>query len=298
VLPSGLDVGWDQTIIGLSCLATAARSGELWASDCEAGQTRADLIGALNAWELAYQAADLAEVQRSDDRVQAVLRCEIETVDLNTSASLHLAHGMSRWAVGDGAGATLAFRAAARLKPDLGLDPELVPQGHPMRGSYEAAAATPDAAPLPVWPPGHDALWVDGSPASAVPQGRASVVQIVSGDGAARWSAYLAGAELPAGAPLSTSAPGQGSVGTGDDARPKAGAILLGGSGVALLGAGALWAASYASESAFEDRSQRRTLDGLRALESANHAEIVGAAGLGALGAALLGVGLAVEIRW
>lgn len=293
-------MGRDRVIVALSCLATGGWSGDLWASDCGQGRTRADLVSALNAWESAWQAADVSDVQRADDEILAVLRCEVEKVDLSTSASLHLAHGMSRWVAGDSASAAAAFRAAATLMPELGLDPGLVPLGHPMRAAYDAAAAVPARPPLPAWPSEQGKLCVDGSLSYSVPQGRASVAQIVGADGAVSWSGYLTGGELPADAPLRRTPPDEDTGGQdgGQKRAGKGGLVLLGGSGVALLGAGALWAASYASEAAFEDRTQPRTVPQFEALEAANHAEFFGAVGLGAVGAALLGVGLAVEIRW
>lgn len=269
------------------------------ASDCVAPTTRAAALAALESLEASYKAANITAVLAADDALLAVLRCEGEVLDPSTSALIHLDHGMARWVAGDREAASAAFRAAAALRPGAGLDPLLVPQGHPMHATYAAATSPPAGAPLAVWTADHAQLWVDGSAASSLPQGRASIAQVVATDGRVRWSAYLGGDGLPEGAPLSLRAPDSDSAGDRDhDDHRRQSVALYASSGAALLGAGGLWAASFISKDDFLDTREARTAEQLHALKDLNQLEVLGATGLGVAGAALLGAGVALQVRF
>lgn len=278
----------------LLCLALGRPS---LAGDCPRPSTAAEAQLHVDALESAFRARDRQGVLDAEQRLRESVSCAGEPLTPTDSAAVHRAVGLGRGLVGDRDGALRSFRAALTLEPGVALDPQLVPEGHPILELYRAAGLLPPGPTTPAFvPDSAQELRVDGSEASAIPTERASVVQRLGSNGMPAWSGYHADGGLPEGSGLLPTPPAAPPGTTPEPRRPRV--ALVAGAGAALLGSGALYALSALSMDEFqhgelgEDPVAR-----LNMLRRVNNAEFYGAVTLGTV-AVGLGVTSFLEIRW
>lgn len=277
-------------VIGLSlglvlpALATAA---------CPIPTHPADLTQEVSLSEAAFRDLNETGVHEATAQIAAMLSCLDAAVSPELASAVLQERGLDLWLSDDKDGARAAFQAAVTASPTSDLPADLVPAVHPLRALYAEARVTPLPEIQKMDPGQGETLLVNGAPAPGLPVGVASLVQVRAADGRVRWSGLLLpGEPVPAEAGLAAPATRVPGTDAGPDVSPRHPRFgLLLGAGGAALGGGALYALSAVSAHAFQTPGRvDDDLNALAGVRRTNHAEVLGAAGLGAV-ALGLGVG-------
>lgn len=295
------------------------------------------LLRAADDAEEALERMDEGAFKAALARVRAELKGASAPLSPAEAAAVHELEGISASLAFNERAALGSLQAWRYLDAGATLSEEIAFEGSDLARQFQTVGPLGDGRRAAVVVPPTARLLIDGLPSSTVPAERAAVIQVVGMDGVVRYSGYYRGGEaLPAESglrwPLLDLAPGppaegqtpqiaqaadgpaigrtdpafqpEPSEGSGGEAgvpghevkRPRV--LLLAGGGVALLGAAGLAALSASSQERFQTPGMAEDdLLTLGRLYRRNHAEVVGAAALGA--AALgLGVGAFLEVSW
>jgi len=250
--------------LALPLTASAAR--------CPSAVASAELEGQLESAEEAFGARDLDRFDLQATAFQASLPCLAEPVTPSLAARYHRVDSLRLYLDGtlDPEGEVLqSVRAARALEPDHTLSDQLLPEGHELRQAYEQTPAEPDETRrLPE--PRDLTLLFDGQATRERPTQRATLLQVVDGQGAILQTAVLRPDDpLPYYQPVPRAR-----------RRLVAGTAITG--GLAALMYGAAWATRARFES---DRPQ--TVEELEQL--ARQSWTLSAVSLGAAGVAAVG---------
>lgn len=248
---------------------------------CDRGVPVSEVLDALDAAETALLALDVEGFRAGLARAEAILPCVRDRLEPSVIAEVHRLWGLRAFGDRDPL-APAAFAAARRLEPAWRFPEALIPTGSPVLEAYTALDPS-DRATLPLDPPAHGELLVDGRAQLERPQDWPVLVQHLTPEGVG-FTAYLRpGAPLPAyevARPLAATRRNRLAVGAGS-------ALLLGGAlyGLALHG--------HARYLDVEDRPvPDYRLPGLRTRTNA----LVVASAVTTLAAA--GTGVAVAMAW
>lgn len=143
-----------------------------------AGCEPTDLELNLEATESAFTADDAGTALRALSRARRALGCTSEALSATTCARLHRATALTRWLKDDRSGAELALRAMIHADPLLSLEPQLLPEEHPLhrvRISAEEAQVSWSASI-------EEEALIDGVRTGAVPLGQPYVIQHLEDD--------------------------------------------------------------------------------------------------------------------
>jgi hypothetical protein len=264
-----------------------------------------DLIRPLGEAQAAFATMDGGAFADADRRAADALTCLGEPITAAVAASWHRQAAFSAWLRDDVDGTRSSFRAALALQPDWRLPEDVAPPDNPLSRLYLEAGALGPGPDRPVWVDRGRALLVDGSLASALPQERPAIVQVVSAEGVVLRTLCLSPDQAPPpevhlGAPppelestLTFNAGQEDPPLVEPGARRPGRALALGAAGALLLSGGMYaWSgithARYVGEGLVPD-------DDLDALVRANHVQVWTAAGLAA---ASLGLGVGAAVSW
>lgn len=236
----------------------------LAASPCPVDRTPSELTAALDGADAAW-GASAADFAVAVSAVRAIVPCLGAPIDTPTAAHVHRVEGLAAFAARDKVAAAQAFAAARAADPAWALPAELAPEGGPLRAVWDQAPAAGAARPLPT--PGGGELRVDGVPGHTRAEARPVLLQVVTKEGRARDSAWLAAGAAP----------------TYPRARPVAAWI---GTGACLLAGGALLGVATAANDDYQASSTVAQAEERRAV-------VNGLAG-GAVGLGAVGLGLGV----
>ncbi len=227
------------------------------AGGCDEAAPVAALVAEINAGEAAFVAVDRASFEDSAARAEALFACVDRPLERGEAALVHRLHAISRFLEGDKAGSERAWRAARQA--DRGLRAPELPEVHPLRAGFEAAAPGPGERRRTLTVPAGAQLLVDGMVADQVPTERPFVAQYVV-DGATRWTGYVEdGAREPDLVALGLATPqALAKARRGEGRSPEARAGV--GRWIAAGAAGALAAGLYGG--ALASKSQFTRLDG------------------------------------
>jgi hypothetical protein len=227
------------------------------------------------------------------------IQCVGERLPAAALGRAHRAQALGAFLGSDDLALDQALAGMLAADPGHQLPPALVPDGHPIRAHVSAAGALvrdQRRAPLPTPSDGH--VEVDGIRATDAPAARAVVLQHVDAAGAVRASGYrwpgeplddwLAVPAAPVAAVVVPAAPPPAE-------RKSLRTPLLIATGASALGTGVLAALAAGAHADFEDTSQDRTEEDLRALQGrANGLSWGWVAGA----AVTAGLGVGVAVTW
>ncbi len=280
-------------LLVLSSLATHAPAA---LAECGHDLSTADLVAMLEGAEWAYSQADLPGFSSATERIRAELPCLSEELPRNIAARVHRMVGLRGFVDRDPDVSTRAFAAARAIEPAYTFPSAMVPAGNPVLLDYNAVpieAGQHDA----VLAPADGYLVFDGRPDLARPRSWPTVVQFVASTGEVTDTLYLwpdqglpvyeiASAPVDAD-PLPT---------TGTEPVDRAVSVpLLAVAGGLAVASGALYAVSRAEHARYYDPATPiADLEGLRS----QHNGLVWASRGAATGAALVGAGAFLVVRW
>ncbi len=236
----------------------------LAASPCPVDRTPAELSTALDGADAAW-GASAADFEVAVSAVRAIVPCLGAPVDASTAAHVHRVEGLAAFAARDKVTAAQAFAAARAADPAWALPDELAPEGGPLRAVWDQAPAEGPRRPLPS--PRGGELLVDGMPGHTRAEARPVLLQVVTKEGRARDSAWLAAGIAP----------------TYPHAHPLAAWI---GTGACLLASGALLGVATAANDDYQASTTVAQADARR--------DVVNGLAGGAVGLGAVGLGLGV----
>lgn len=218
----------------------------------------------------AMAALDDAAFEAAVERARGTLACLEAPVSPVAAAAWHRTEALAAFAAGDAAGARAALRAALAIDPDGRLPEVVAPKG----GALDLLAEEARAAGAPKRGRRAD-VWFDGEKGAGRPL---EVPTILQAHDAGAWTTRVLAADEPWAPP---------------PWRLERRAVpVLVVSGAAVAGAGALYAVSAVSRSAYDDLDDPVPTSDLPALQARTNGALVGSAALGALG--LVGIGVAL----
>lgn len=275
------------------------------AAACAARTHISDLQRPINEAQAAFASMDSGGFDRASLAGATALGCLAEPISTTMAAAWHRHEGLSAYLTDDLARARSAFRAARTLQPAWSLPEDIAPPGNPLALLYDEASALGPGPEEPVWVQPGLTLLVDGAISTSLPAERPAIVQVLAADGQVLHTDYVrVGAPLPADLNAGPLPPLVGGTYKAPPPAPEAqrlrrkdtdvrdtptglvvgaaGSLAL--SGVA-LGLSAVSHSRYLDPTTPEDR-----LDGL---VTRNHAQVLAAGGLAAVG---LGLGITVVV--
>lgn len=250
---------------------------------CDTPTKSHELEALLDATDLAFAQADLTAFHQALDEAEARLPCLDEAAPQDLAARLHRAVGLGAWFRDAPVPAHEAFAAARRLDPGEGFDPDLVPEGHPLRDAWQALPLPEPGAGHVLPPPLEGSLRIDGRRLPLRPEGVPTLFQRLDGSGTVVETAYLWPGEPVPLYPVPSSPPPT----TPEPTRPSLARPLRIAAVASLAGAAALYGSAAVVHDRYDDPSTSvDRLDGLRTLNNG----LVLASGT----TAVVGVGLGV----
>ncbi len=277
--------------LALGLLVRAPRA----CADCGQPVSAAELVGLLEKAEWAYGDADLPGFSAATEAIRTQLPCASEQIPRDVAARLHRAVGLRGFVDRDPDASTRAFAAARSIEPAYTFPSTMVPEGNPVWADYNAVPVEMGAW-SEVSPPADGTLVFDGRPGTSRPGSWPSIVQFRSAQGEITDTLYLwpdqplpvyEVATGPVEPPPLPGAP-----------RPSPRRVSVpvlaaaGGLGVGSIG---LLLASRGAHQAYDDPgASADELDALRA----RHNTLVWASRGTAAGAAVLGAGAFLVVRW
>lgn len=183
-----------RTLAGLGLLAPAFA----FAAPCPTATTMVELDDTLSEAEAAYRSVNLDRFNLALDSAVLLLPCLGETLTPGVSAHFHRMQGLGAVIKRKSEAASESFTAAKAADPTYEWPDDLIPPGHVIRTTYNAA--DPDASKFAVpAPPLDGALLFDGSPSDKHPTSRPTLFQITDANGAVQQTALVrTGVKLPA----------------------------------------------------------------------------------------------------
>lgn len=262
----------------------------------------ADLQRPINEAQAAFASMDDGAMSRASAAAESALGCLGEPISAASAASVHRHEALVAFLHNDPARARAAFRSALVLQPSYRLPEDVAPPGNPLATLYDEARALGPGPEEPVFTEPGLTLLVDGATSTALPSDRPVIVQVLSGDGAVLSTTYLqVGADLPAGLRVLPADPGflpppppkNNELPPAPQAPARRPVALLAAGGGALVASGAMLTLSAVTQARYLDLdTPTASLDGL---VQRNHAAVLAAGGLGAVG---LGLGAVALVRW
>lgn len=285
-------------------------AGVAWA-DCSVPTDTAELATSIAEAEAAFSAMDSAAFSAAAGRVDATLPCLDEVLPPADAAAVHRVDAYHALLDGDEAALEARLWATVAILPAWTPPSHLAPPGHPLHDAWQSAKKRVAVPGVPLEPPEHGVIHVDGVRREARPSDRPTVLQLVRDDGSIAWTARIRLGEEPpywvpaAPAPdpvatphLAPAAPIGPTPPTTTDIPGKTGPSptatgLLAAAGCAALASGALFGLATASRHTFDDPATPYSeLDGLRGRTNAL------TIGSGSTGAVAIGVGIAAVAVW
>lgn len=313
---------FSSLLLGLTLLGSAALSSGLAHAECEAAYTSDAMLGDIQVMATALQAKDAAILKTRGEVLQAGLVCLREPMPPALYATVYRMLGVAAFENGEPKLADKWFHSALELDPTHEWDIMDVPPGTPLFQAYSAARrASVEVVQIEgmvLNAPAGSKLLIDGRPleAAAATPGRFHLVQQVStSNGAVRASWLVTGNEIPSQLLIAESLSRnevkeaeqeQEQAGKGrrkDEEvlaggytesevtaiareRPRAKVPLLAAGGVGLLAAGGIYAASFSTQSQF---NQATTTEDLLAAQQLTNTLVIASGG-----ALLMGAGVGV----
>lgn len=278
-----------------------------FAQDCVAPTRAEQLVGAVENAEAAYTRLDTERFRASAAYVRPILACLAELISPAAAAAVHRHLALSAYLADDLDAARASFRASLVIDPGTALPAELAPPGNPLAALYQEAARLGGGDLQQVYPEAGLRLWVDGAPTNTLPADRPAIVQLLgAGEQVRLTTLHPAGAALPIGlsatpgrqasAPPALPLPSPPAPPQDKEPRPGLTRALFASAGASLLVAGGFYGWSAATRHQYTTPGQVSDEE-LPGLIRANHAAVIAAGGLGALG---LGLGLVGvwTVRW
>lgn len=251
---------------------------ELALATCPTPTDNQSVVESLETATAAFAEFEVEAFDRAADAATAAVECLDEPISRPSAAEYHRIRGLQLFLSRNSPEAQKSFAAARSIEPEYSFPTDLVPEGNPIRGDYEAI--DPDVGPFaPASDPKNGSLRLNGSRSlnRAVPL--PVIFQRLDGRGAVVETVLVLG-----GDPL----PAYDSKGGGDTPRPRAkgpSKPLLVGALAGIAVAGGLYGGALATKSSFTNTSDPTVLDGKRA--TANTLVI----GSGVVGALAVGTG-------
>jgi hypothetical protein len=268
-------------------LAVVASALATTLADCPRQFDTTELTEAVAGAERAFAELDGAGFLAGQAAVVERLECVRDPLAREVVARVHRVQALAAFFGGRPAQVPQALAGLFAVEPGHPFPPELVPEGHRIRGMFApsgALARDPAATPLPVLAAGW--IEVDGESATLMPTRRAAIVQQLDGQGLVVETHYAWPEAGPVELTAAVPAPAR-------HTSPRL--VWLGAAGATAVGTGVLYALASASHQRFEE-------DALTMTESEMRAEQARANGLSAgwmLGlAATAGLGVAVAVTW
>lgn len=258
--------------------------GSLCESDalaaCDTTVSALDLYAALSDAQRAFAELDIDAFLAADQRAHTGLPCVAEPMSRRLAAEFHRTSALAAAMQKDPDGARVAFSAAKTIEPDYAFPRETLPENSPARAAYDAAPIVTSTTTVPA--PWSGSLSFDGRAGLDRPVGVPTIVQVMDADGRVTTTLLIApDVVMPW---YATSAP---------EASPRARTPLI----VGTAAAGALTAlAVVVGTSAGGAYADLDTPDAkLPALRQTANASAIAA---GVAGAATLGLGVTLVVRW
>lgn len=182
-----------RTLCALALLAPAAAL----AGPCPTSTTVAALDGSLTEAEAAYKSVDLDGFTLAMDSATLLLPCLGEPIDPALAAHFHRMRGLSQVISRKADQAARSFTAAKAAEPEFSWSEDLIPPGHVIRTTYDAADPGASKFAVPA-PPEAGALHFDGVASEQRPDSRPTLFQWVDAEGAVQLTALVRpGTDLP-----------------------------------------------------------------------------------------------------
>lgn len=171
----------------------AAASADAFGAPCAEPSSSAELRGAAARVEGAFSAMKIDGVQTGIEELRGRLPCAGEALTPVDVGAIHRAEAWDAWVGGDADGTRAALWAARSAQPGWVLPQSLAPDGNPLRVIFDAYPGEGDKTAVDLTEGCF--LQADGVPADGLPATHATVVQILSADGAVVWTGWLAPGE-------------------------------------------------------------------------------------------------------
>jgi len=271
-----------------------------WGADCPEPTRTSQVRSALDEAYAQLEALDIEGFKGATDALDAVLPCLSEALPPRVVAEIHRTKGIRAFGERDPM-AEQMFAAARTIEPGYRFPTTLVPEGNPIRSTYQSvdiSTAPREAVPRP----GQGDLRIDGYSSTQRPTAWPTLVQYLTPEGSVGFTAYLAPDEpipdyplvaapspqptlpMPLPEPLPAPVPPTPQPTTG----PSAKIPLLVAAGVTGVGAGVAYGLAGAGQRRFKDpATPDADLDALRG--QTNTLVLVGAFG----GVATIGLTIA-----
>ncbi|MFT5587816.1 MAG: hypothetical protein ACI9VR_005429 [Cognaticolwellia sp.] len=309
-------------VLGLTLMGGAALSSGAAQADCQTAYTSDAMLGDIQVMATALQGKDAKALKARGAIIEAGLVCLREPMPPALYATVYRLMGVAAFENGELELSDKWFHTALELDPTHEWDITDVAPGTPLFQAYadarRASVAQDPIEGMALNPPSGSTLLIDGRPleaAAATPDRFHLIQQVSSSNGAVRASWLVTGNEIPAQLLLEESlsrnetkdqedeeeADGKGRR-KGDEVlaggytesevtsiareRPRAKIPLLAAGSVGLLAAGGIYAASFATQTQFNDAM---TTDDLLAAQQLTNTLVIASGG-----ALLMGAGVGV----
>lgn len=318
---------FSSLLLGLTLLGSAALSSGAAHAECEAAYTSDAMLGDIQVMATALQAKDAATLKARGEVLEAGLVCLREPMPPALYATVYRMLGVAAFENGEPELADQWFHSALELDPTHEWDITDVPPGTPLFQAYSAARrASVEVVAIEgmvLNAPAGSKLLIDGRPleeAAATPARFHLVQQVSSSNGAVRASWLVTGNEIPSQLLIAESLSrneakeqeekqesGKGrrkdeevlaggytesEVTAIARERPRAKIPLLAAGGVGLLAAGGIYAASFATETQF---NQATTTEDLLAAQQLTNTLVIASGGALLMGAGVGAWGVVID---
>jgi len=164
--------------------------GMALAADCDTTTQQRHVRESLDEAYRQLEALDITAFKAATDRLDGVLPCLSEALQPRVIAEIHRTKGIRAFGERDPM-AELMFAAARTIEPGYRFPTTLVPEGNPIRTTYQSV----DTSSVPreeVPRPGSGDLRIDGYSSNQRPTSWPTLVQYLEPNGSVGFTAYLA----------------------------------------------------------------------------------------------------------
>jgi len=223
--------------------------------------TSSELFQSVNLATMAFSTTDRENFLEARSKARRALTCLREPVAAAGAAAYHRMEALAAFLDMDKQAVLRSFQAALSIQPSYQLPTTIAPERGPLHLWYTEAQEFPAPAFEELQPPERCSLLMDGAVEMERHEALPVIAQVLEWDGAVRWSGLLGPGELipeeayseeyePVWPPLPTSVPQPEPL---PESPTKHVSPLWYGAGGAVLAAGGLYAAAWASRGTWQD---------------------------------------------